>query len=90
MNTSQIVLVGGPLDGDVVIIPEDTLKHGSPYRCRVTVMPRFMSPEEILASGCRLPSGILEYRPMMIDFMGWPTPSITDDGTTRYLYAGEY
>jgi hypothetical protein len=31
----------------------------------------------------------LEYRPMTVDFAGWPMPSITDDGIRRYKFVGE-
>lgn len=89
MTGVQIVLVGGPHDGETRMIPADRARSGIAYRLPRPCTPRYVATTEELWASLREPS-CLEYRPMMIDFMGWPTRSITDDGTLRYLYAGEF
>lgn len=85
----QIVLVGGPLDGETHMIPEAEARSG--------ISRRYAKPLE--AYPCTYwdprdgfipaPPTHLEYQPMMVDFAGWPYPSIAEDGTRRYVFVGE-
>lgn len=88
-ETVRIVLVCGPLDGETHPIPEAEARSG--------IARRYVPPFAPLgAASMWRPDGIipeppkhLEYRPMTVDFAGRPMPSITDDGTRRYKFAGE-
>ncbi len=88
--TVQIVLVGGPLDGETHAIPEAEARSGIARRyvppVRLDLVALYVTPEEALT---KLPTR-LEYRPMTVDFAGWQVPSITDDGVRRYKFAGEW
>lgn len=85
----RIVLVGGPLDGDVREISEAFAQSKLAYRCVPPITPLGSAfgwiPDGVIPE---LPKH-LEYRPLMVRFNGWPVHSVTDDGTPRYEYAGE-
>lgn len=90
-ETVQIMLVGGPLDGETHPIPA----------AEAGLMPRRYVPPYSpmsVASMWWLPGGAVRpeppkrliYKPMMVDFADWPVPSVADDGVMRYEYAGEF
>lgn len=88
----QIVLVGGPLDGETHPIPEAEARSGRerryvpPYN-PVLAVSMYVPPGEVVIP--EQPRR-LTYRPLMVDFADWPMPSVTDDGTMRYEYVGEW
>lgn len=87
-ETVQIVLVGGPFDGETQPIPASeagriSRRYASLRPLSVTDM---WQPEGVIPE----PPKCLTYKPMMVDFAGWPRPSITDDGVMRYEYVGEW
>jgi hypothetical protein len=89
-ETVQIVLVGGPYDGETHAIPEAEARSGCARRYAAPYNPGSLL---VMYTADAPPVPVmpksLEYRPMTVDFAGWPMPSITDDGIRRYKYAGE-
>lgn len=89
--TVQIVLVGGPLDGMTHTIPAADVRCGRPwcFAPPYQPMPTVAYVPDDAIPPMPAPTLYLEYRPMCVEFAGWPMPSITDDGTVRYKYVGE-
>lgn len=87
-ETVQIVLVGGPLDGETHPIPAaEAGRISRQYASLRTLSTMDMwQPEDVIPE---LPKH-LTYKPMTVDFAGWSMPSITDDGVMRYEYVGEW
>lgn len=83
----QIVLVGGPRDGETHAIPADAAGVNTwcfPPPCPLSVVT-YWDPTPIPQT-----ASYLHYRPKLADFAGWLAPSITDDGAMRYEYVGEW
>ena len=82
-----IVLIGGPYDGETQLIPKDVARNGSTWNMTWCPMPSITAMLD-MADLMQWPTHV-RYRPLTVDFAGWPMPSRTDDGMLRYQYAGE-